>query len=167
MESEPKKRWDWGKLIIPGVILCFFVTPYFCCSGVLDWMFGPERPKPMRAKPVTEELKRDLGEDAGKVSGFGMFDLGGAFLAHEYLWRFEASPEVMAQLTVKWKLTPAAVPAVFWEMGPTDWIRAMPDGGEAFQSPGFKPLGWKPEGEHYFVLYDKEKGVAYVWFKDN
>ncbi len=168
MGEEIKRRWDWGKLIIPGVILCFLMMPCFCFSKVVDVAFGPQWDKTMPARPVAQELKDAVGEEVSQVKAFSSFRLGG-FLNSDYLWRFEAGPETVALIVTELNLKPAGVvEKAFWEQPPEDWPKAMPVGGEAYRSDGFRfPPRVAGDGRHYFLVYDKERGVVYVWFMDN
>jgi hypothetical protein len=123
--------------------------------------------RPARPDPVPFWLSRQLGAEASRIDTFYEYDLGG-FIDHQWLWRIEAGPDAMAQIVADLKLQPTqVVPPRFWRMPPHYWPRSGPTGAEAFQSPHFPVDQRGPDGDHYFLLYDKAKNRAFIWYKDN
>lgn len=96
-----------------------------------------------------------------------VYTLGG-FIDMEYLWRIDASPEVIAsvvsQLTLK---KSKSVPAAFWQMPPYYWPRSPSTNMAIYKSSGFPLEGRGDDGEYYFLLHDKSTNRAYVWYKSN
>ena len=122
---------------------------------------------PARAVPLVSELSDALGTNAAGVSAFYRYDLGG-FIDHEWLWRLDAKPDVVAFVVSGLDLRRTnAVPPQFWQMPPHYWPRSMSTGAEAFQSPSFSATSRGPDGNHYFLLYDKTQERAFVWLKSN
>jgi hypothetical protein len=123
--------------------------------------------RPASPEPLTSELSEALGTNASRVSAFYRYDLGG-FIDHEWLWRIDARPDVVALVVAGLDLRRTnAVPRQFWEMPPHYWPRSMPASAETFQSPLFFADSRGPDGSHYFLLYDKTQGRAFVWLKSN
>jgi hypothetical protein len=123
--------------------------------------------RPARPDPLPSELADALGPHASRLTTVYRYDLGG-FIDHQWLWRLDARPEVVALVVSGLGLRRTdTVPQRFWRMPPHYWPRAMPVGAEAFQSPAFSADRRGPDGAHYFLLYDKAHGSAYVWFKSN
>jgi hypothetical protein len=123
--------------------------------------------RPARPDPLPPELAYALGPHASGLTTVYRYDLGG-FIDHQWLWRLDAGPEVVALVVSGLGLRRTdTVPQRFWRMPPHYWPRAMPVGAEAFQSPAFSADRRRPDGAHYFLLYDKAHGSAYVWFKSN
>lgn len=117
--------------------------------------------------PLPSELLRSLGPDAARVPAFYAYDLGG-FIDREWLWRIEATPEIVTRLQTALELQRVAVvPHSFWRMPPHYWPRSLPLGAETLQSPHFSGNDRGPDGEHYFLLYDRAQGRAFVWVKNN
>jgi hypothetical protein len=52
-------------------------------------------------------------------------------------------------------------------MPPHYWLRSMPFSGEAFQSPMFQADSRGPDGEHYFLIHDKARNRAFIWYRFN
>lgn len=122
---------------------------------------------PPRRDGAPLELVEALGADPTRVAAFYGYDLGG-FVDHEWLWRIDTSPEVMAHIVQYLGLRRTeTVPQQFWRMPPHYWPRAMPERGEAFQSPEFRSEGRGPDGPHYFLLHDRTRRRVFVWFKSN
>jgi hypothetical protein len=122
---------------------------------------------PARPVPLVSELSYALGTSAAGVSAFYRYDLGG-FIDHEWLWRIDAKPDVVALVVSGLDLQRTnAVPRQFWQMPPHYWPRSMSAGAEAFQSSSFSASSRGPDGDHYFLLYDKTRERAFVWLKSN
>jgi hypothetical protein len=123
--------------------------------------------RPARPDQLPSELAYALGTKASRLTTFYRYDLGG-FIDHQWLWRIDAMPDVVALVVSGLGLRSTnAVPQRFWRMPPHYWPRSMPVGAEAFQSPAFSADSRGPDGSHYFLLYDKAHERAYVWFKSN
>jgi len=122
---------------------------------------------PARRDPLPTHLIEVLGAEARRVQAFWRYDLGG-FIDHEWLWRIDAQPELVALAVSGLGLEPTtAVPPRFWRMAPHYWPRAMPGGGEAFRSRQFPAEGRGPDGDHFLLVHDRRLGRAFVWFKSN
>jgi len=122
---------------------------------------------PACSDPLPSELTHALGTSASRVTSFYRYDLGG-FFDHEWLWRIDAEPDVMALVVSGLGLQSThAVSERFWKMPPQYWPRSMPAGAEAFQSAAFSADGRGPDGPHYFLLHDKTRERGFVWFKHN
>ncbi len=144
-----------------GVAACAAVVAFiaFLYVRYADWLERPEPPAP--------DLASTLGTNASGISAFYSYDLGG-LIDHEWLWRIDAKPDVIALVVRNFGMLNAdAVPQEFWRMPPHYWPRSMPAGGAAFQSPMFPIDSRGQDGAHYFLLHDKAQGRAFVWFKDN
>jgi hypothetical protein len=116
-------------------------------------------------EPLPSELSHALGTNALRVTAFYRYDLGG-FIDHDWLWRIDASPEVVGKVVSGLGLRSTnAVPTGFFQMPPHYWPRSMPEGGESFQSSAFSATSRGPDGAHYFLLHDKTQGRVFVWFK--
>ena len=125
----------------------------------VDW---PARPDALPAL-----LAEALGSEGARVQAFYLHDLGG-FIDHEWLWRIDAPPELVARAVSGLGLEPAgAVPPRFWRMPPHYWPRAMPGGGKAFRSPRFPDEGRGGDGEHFFLVHDRRQGRVFVWLRSN
>lgn len=123
--------------------------------------------RPAHPEALSTELAHALGTNASLVTAFYRYDRGG-FIDHEWLWRIDATPRAMALIVSGLGLRSTnAVPPDFWRMPPHYWLRSMPAGGEAFQSPMFSGDSRGPDGAHYFMVHDKAQGRAFVWVKDN
>lgn len=146
----------WVSLTACALVLVFIGLVYVLYA---DWLERPEPPAP--------DLTYALGTNASGISAFYSYDLGG-IIDHEWLWRIDAKPDVIALVVRNFGMLDAdAVPQEFWRMPPHYWPRSMPAGGEAFQSPMFPVDSRGQDGAHYFLLHDKAQGRAFVWFKDN
>jgi len=133
----------------------------------LGLVYGRHVDRPARAERLPPELTYALGTNASGVAAFYRYDLGG-FIDHEWLWRIDATPDVVARVVSGLTLRETnAVPAQFWRMPPHYWPRSMPPGGEAFQSSAFSADSRGPDGQHYFLVHDKTQGRAFVWLKSN
>lgn len=125
----------------------------------LDWPAQPD--------DLPRELRESLGVEGAQAVAFYIYDLGG-FIDREWLWRIDAKADLIAQVVAGLKLRRTdAVPPAFWRMAPHYWPRSLPAGAEAFHSQGFVADGRGQDGPHYFLLYDKTRQRAFVWFKNN
>jgi hypothetical protein len=137
------------------------------CLAFAVLVYARHVDRPARPDQLPSELADVLGTHASRLTTFYRYDLGG-FIDHQWLWRIDAMPDVVALVVSGLGLRSTnAVPQRFWRMPPHYWPRAMPVSGEAFQSPAFSADSRGPDGSHYFLLYDKAHGSAYVWVKSN
>lgn len=124
----------------------------------VDWPAEPD--------PLPPILRDALGSDAERIGAFYETDLGG-FLDRELLWRIEAEEAVLDRLVERLALVPIAdAPAAFFAMPPRNWPRAMPAGGEARASAGFRSGSRGGDGDHFLLVRDRA-GHAFVWVKRN
>jgi hypothetical protein len=122
---------------------------------------------PARPDQLPPQLSYALGTNPSDGAALYRYDLGG-FIDHEWLWRIDAKPDVVARVVSGLRLrSTGTVPPRFWRMPPYYWPRSMPAGGEAFQSSAFSADGRGPDGEHYFLVHDKTQDRAFVWLKSN
>lgn len=122
---------------------------------------------PARPDALTPQLAQALSSNDARVKAFYSYDLGG-FLDREWLWRIDADSATISQIVNNLGLSSTStVPESFWHMRPHYWPRSMPAGGKSFQSSMFSANVRGADGEHYFLLYDKVQGRAYVWVKSN
>ena len=136
-------------------------------SGFLVFVYARHIDSPPQPDPLPYELTNALGTDSSRISAFYQYDLGG-FIDHEWLWRVSAGPEAITILVGRLGLQrTSAVPPSFWQMPPRYWPRSMPVGAEAFQTAEFHADTRGPDGQHYFLLHDKGRQTAFVWFKNN
>jgi hypothetical protein len=146
----------WVGIASCAVFILFLVVVY---ARHLDW---PARPEQL---PYT--LANSLGAHASGVESFHRYDLGG-FLDHQWLWRIDAKPNVIALVVGDLGLHRTnAVPQQFWRMPPHYWPRSLPPGAEVFQSLTFSTDSRGSDGKHYFMVHDRTQERAFVWFKDN
>jgi len=125
----------------------------------IDWPAQPD--------DLPMELHEVLGVEGAQAVRFYAYDLGG-FLDREWLWRIDAKPELIAKVVAGLALHRTdAVPLAFWRVAPHYWPGSLPAGAEAFQSQWFSGDGRGIDGAHYFLLHDKMRQRAFVWFKNN
>jgi hypothetical protein len=137
------------------------------CFAVIGLVYARYVDRAARLEPLPAELSHAEGTNASHVMAFYRYDLGG-FIDHEWLWRIDAPPAVVARVITGLGLEPAhAVPQRFWRMPPHYWPRALPRRPEAFQSRQFSADSRGPDGAHYFLLHDTRQEHAFVWFKSN
>jgi hypothetical protein len=123
--------------------------------------------RPARQDALPAVLSHVLSTNAAGVTAFYLYDRGG-FIDTEWLWRIDATPDVVTAIVAGLQLRPVpAVPHDFWRMPPHYWPRARPAGALAYQSRSFSADQRGPDGSHYFLLHDKTQDRAYVWVKDN
>ena len=137
------------------------------CVVFLSLVYARHIDRPARPDQLPPELIDAVGAQGSGVAAFYRYDLGG-FIDHEWLWRIDGKPDVVARVVSSLRLQSTnAVPPQFWRMPPHYWPRSMPPDGEAFQSSAFSADRRGPDGEHYFLLHDKTQGRAFVWLKSN
>lgn len=159
--------WWFHSSRSPRSLLCVGLAGCGVVMAFIGVVYAYHVDRPARPDPVPFRLSRQLGAEASRIGTFYEYDLGG-FIDHQWLWRIEAEPDVMAQIVADLKLQPTqVVPPRFWRMPPHYWPRSRPTGADAFQSPHFASDERGPDGEHYFLLQDKAQNKAFVWFKDN
>lgn len=140
----------------------------FAVVGALSLVAARYVDWPASADPLPAELQEALGERASRIGAFYNYELGGGFLDREWLWRLDASPEVVALVVNGLSLHPApTIPDQLWRMPPHYWPRAPVAGAQAFQSEAFTADGRGRDGLHYFLLHDPNTGRAFIWFKNN
>ncbi len=123
--------------------------------------------QPARPVALVPELDRALGASAARVTAFHRYDRGG-FIDHQWLWRIDATPDVIALVVKGLGLREAdSVPRAFWWMPPHYWPRGLPAEARAFRSAAFTADGRGPDGVHYFLLHDPARNRAFVWVKSN
>ncbi|HSF33085.1 MAG TPA: hypothetical protein VLK82_21775 [Candidatus Tectomicrobia bacterium] len=140
------------------------------CAGFLAFLslvYARHVDRPARPDELPPQLADALGTGAARLEAFYRYDRGG-FIDHEWLWRIDAKPDVVALVVSGLRLqrTDAVLPQ-FWRMPPHYWPRTMPPEGEAFQSPAFSADSRGRDGEHYFLVHDKTEESAFVWVKSN
>lgn len=149
------KPLAWGLVGATAIGALSMVTARY-----MDW--------PARADDLPVELREALGERTSRIGAFYSYELGGRFLDREWLWRLDASPEVVSLLVTRLSLHPvAAIPDDLWRMPPHYWPRSPIAGVQAFQSEAFTADGRGRDGQHFFLLHDPSAGRAFVWFKNN
>lgn len=137
------------------------------CLAFLSLVYARHVDWPARPDQLPPGLNSALETNASGVAAFYRYDLGG-FIDHEWLWRIDAKPDVVARVVSGLGLRSTdAVPARFWRMPPHYWPRSMPPGAEAFHSSTFSADTRGPDGEHYFLVHDKTQDRAFVWLKSN
>ncbi len=137
------------------------------CLAFLSLVYARYVDWPARPEPLPPELSYALGTNASGVAAFYRYDLGG-FIDHEWLWRIDAKPDIVALVVGDLRLRSTnAVPPQFWRMPPHYWPRSLPAGAEAFHSPAFLADNRGPDGEHYLLVHDKTQDRAFVWVKSN
>jgi MFS family permease len=125
------------------------------CLAFLSLVYARHVDRPAHPEQLPTELIYELGTDASGVAAFYRYDLGG-FIDHEWLWRIDAKPDIVARVVSSLRLRSTnTVPPQFWRMPPHYWPRSMPPGGEAFQSSAFSADSRGPDGAHYFLVHDK------------
>ncbi|MBY0402022.1 hypothetical protein K2X89_17140 [Myxococcota bacterium] len=156
VEGEVAAPLRRGVRIVALVALIGFVA--FVYGRYVDW--------PARPDPLPPTLKDALGPDAERIDAFYETELGG-FLDRESLWRIAAEEAVLDVLVERLALEPVSeAPAAFFAMPPRAWPRALPSAGQAYASPGFRSGSRGPDGEHFFLVRDRN-GHAFVWVKSN
>ncbi len=85
----------------------------------------------------------------------------------EYIWQFDAGPQVVKALVDGRGLTPVAVDGnvaqEFVDKLPTNWsIPDLSQGYEVYSTPGYKATYM--EGELFAVILDKDEGRLLVWY---
>ena len=141
-------------------MLCLLVASLvFIEMRYVDW--------PARPDVLLYPLTNILQEDAGLIDAFYQYDLGGWF-DHQWLWRIDAHPDDISRIVARLDLKQTdEIPDAFWRMPPHYWPRSRGENIEAFQSARFIAESRGQDGCHFFMLYDRTQGRAYVWFKDN
>lgn len=93
-----------------------------------------------------------------------------SFIDSEYVWRqpfpYEKLPELVANGAFE-SIEPAAVSPNFFAAFPYLWRPAMGPNCEFYATTEFDPDGRGPDGEHYYLMHDRDRGLLYVWYKDN
>jgi hypothetical protein len=136
-------------------------------SGFLVVVYARYVDGPAQPDPLPYQLTNVLGTESARISAFYEYDLGG-FIDHEWLWRINAEPDAIAILVGSLGLQPTSdVPPRFWQMPPRYWPRSMPVDAQAFQTAEFHADNRGPDGPHYFLLHDRGRQTAFVWFKNN
>jgi len=154
--SRSSRSVLWVGSAVSGAVVAFIGVVY---------AYHVDRPARPDELPVA--LSRQLEADASSVGAFYQYDLGG-FIDHQWLWRIDAKPDVVAHIVASLNLQPTdVVPPRFWQMPPHYWPRKMPTDAKAFQSPLFPADQRGPDGNHYFLLHDEAQNRAFVWFKRN
>jgi hypothetical protein len=144
------RRWilTCSGILVVG-LLVFFETRR------LDW--------PRRQDP----LPWALGTNVAGVTACYTHDLGG-FMDTQQLWCLDVTPEAVQLISARLRLeTVSVVPPPFWNHSPHWWPRRLPAGAVAFQSSEFEAYTRGRDGDHYFMLYDKEHQRVFVWAKFN
>ncbi len=155
----PKRTPRSTRWVFRGALVLLVGFALLAAAAYVDW--------PARKDPLPNEIVGVLGTRASRVEALYVYDLGG-FLDHDWLWRIEAGPDVMALLVQSWDARPTDdVPAGFWRMSPHYWPHTMPVGAKAYRSSRFPDEGRGPDGNHYLVVHDEARREAFVWFKAN
>lgn len=117
--------------------------------------------------PLPYELAELFRDDEQALSAFYLYDRGG-FLDDEYLWCIEAKPEVIERIIGHLELQPANdIPGGFLRMPPHYWPRTVSADSATYRSEDFPTYGRGPDGDHYFMLFDRSRDKAFVWLKAN
>lgn len=134
--------------------------------GFVVFVYGRYVDWPAQPDPLPPMLRESLGPDADRITAYYETDLGG-FLDRESLWRIETDESSLDRLVERLAVEPVAeAPAAFFRMPPRDWLRALPPGGQAYASPGFRSGSRGGDGDHFFLVRDRA-GHAFVWVKSN
>ena len=116
-------------VLLVGRIVCASLVLYVLTVYAFhkDWFARPS------TLPI--ELTNALGTNASQVRAFYRYYRGG-FIDHEWLWRVEAKPEILAQMAVAFGLEKTnSVPSAFLRLPPYYWPRSIPAGGGRFSKP--------------------------------
>jgi hypothetical protein len=92
------------------------------------------------------------------------------FLDSEYVWRqqfpYEKLPDLVASGEFE-SIERGAVTPNFFAAFPYHWRPAMGPNCEFYATTEFDPDGRGPDGEHFYLMHDRDRGLLYVWYKDN
>lgn len=112
------------------------------------------------------EIVRTNGRVARNVRAHRL----GGFIDSEYVWRIDLPSTLRDTFVTDHRLVAvdtANVPAAFFEAFPRRWRLSHTSECEYFATPGFPATGRGPDGDHYFMMYDRKLERMYVWLKSN
>jgi hypothetical protein len=94
----------------------------------------------------------------------------GRFIDEEYVWRQPFISSKLPDLADKFQLTeipPQDVSPEFFEVFPYLWRPSFGPNCTFYATQGFDTVSRGNDGEHYYIMFDPDTQMLYVWYKDN